>query len=173
MSVSIGLIDLNPNLHLTLDLGKSRQFYWDFLHHLFVEKVLTTTLLKAGHSKRSNVLVEVLLISDNKMEYYTSTYGPEPGPTNVLSFPLLSFGEILTFPIELPLPLGSILLGFPYIVQEIHRNKFLPEAHVARLLIHGMLHLLGHDHVELQERTVMESLESSICTHLGYNWSPL
>nr|WP_279337457.1 rRNA maturation RNase YbeY [Holospora curviuscula] len=164
---------MRPVLHLTLDSRKNFLSWYTFFDQSFVENILNSTLLIAGHDQQSDISVEVLLISDEEMKYYTENYGPEPGPTNVLSFPLFSFEEILSFPKTIPLPLGSILLGVPYIMQEIENFCLKAEAHWARLLIHGMLHLLGYDHVEPKERTTMETLEAKICTHLGYYWRPL
>ncbi|ETZ05262.1 endoribonuclease YbeY [Holospora undulata HU1] len=171
--IGIFLANLNSVLHLTLNSRKDLVGYCDFLDQSFVKKIVSSVLLKAGHKAYREVYLEVLLISDEEMEYYTRCYGPEPGPTNVLSFPLLSVEENINFPKNVPLPLGSILLGFPYITQEIKEYNFLPEAHIARLLVHGTLHLLEYDHVEQKERHVMETLEANICTHLGYDWRPL
>lgn len=84
--------------------------------------------------------------------------------------------NVLSFRAELPdsLPqeirqsqLGDILICAPVVVREsLERRR--PEAdHWAHLTIHGVLHLLGHDHEQPDEAAVMESLETEILQKLG------
>ncbi|ETZ06805.1 endoribonuclease YbeY [Holospora obtusa F1] len=169
----VALTGLDLSLRFSFDSQRNFVFEYPFIDRIFVKTVLNATLLNAGHAARFDLFLEVLLIHDKEMEHYTQHYGPEPGPTNVLSFPLLSLDQILNFSMDIPLPLGTVLLGFPYITKEIQKYHFDPQAYIARLLIHGILHLLGYDHVKVKEREVMEALEKNVCTHLGYDWRPL
>lgn len=84
------------------------------------------------------------------------------GPTNVLSFPV---GEELA---AAPALLGDIVICAPLVRREAAAQGKPEEAHWAHLVVHGALHLLGHDHVEAREADVMESLEAEVLDALGY-----
>lgn len=81
--------------------------------------------------------------------------------TNVLSFPA-------DLPPELGLPLlGDLVLCAPVVAREA-REQGKPEPdHWAHLTVHGVLHLIGHDHLEPAEADVMEDLERTILARLG------
>ncbi len=82
--------------------------------------------------------------------------------TNVLSFPMS------------PLPDGSrpirgdLVLCSPVIAREAHEQGKLASAHWAHMVVHGCLHLCGHDHDQAGQATVMETEERRILAKLGY-----
>ncbi|MGE0486615.1 MAG: rRNA maturation RNase YbeY [Gammaproteobacteria bacterium] len=83
-------------------------------------------------------------------------------PTNVLSFPAEGLGAIA------PDLLGDIAICAPLVVAEARAAGKSVEAHWTHLVVHGVLHLLGHDHVEAAAATAMEDLERTILAELGY-----
>lgn len=83
-------------------------------------------------------------------------------PTNVLSFP----GDTLP---GLPLRhLGDLVICAPVVAREASEQDKAVEAHWAHMVIHGVLHLLGHDHQEDEEAEHMEGLERDILARLGH-----
>ena len=90
------------------------------------------------------------------------TYRHKKGPTNILSF---SYGLVPGLPSDL---LGDLVICAPVVAEEAEvQNKSL-EAHFAHLVVHGVLHLLGYDHIEMQEAAEMERLEIKVLSQLGY-----
>jgi probable rRNA maturation factor len=82
--------------------------------------------------------------------------------TNVLSFPA-------DLPPELELPhLGDIVICAPVVAREAAEQGKAAEAHWAHMVVHGTLHLLGHDHVDDSEAEAMEALETAILAALDY-----
>ncbi len=80
--------------------------------------------------------------------------------------------NVLSFPVELPpgvvLPLiGDLAICAPVVLREATEQGKLPRDHWAHLTIHGVLHLLGHDHIEDAEAEAMEALETRILAGLG------
>ncbi len=80
--------------------------------------------------------------------------------------------NVLSFPAELPpgtnLPLlGDLAICAPVVLREATEQDKLPRDHWAHLTIHGVLHLLGHDHLEDAEAEAMEALETRILAGLG------
>ena len=88
-------------------------------------------------------------------------YRLKSGPTNILSFPVEIPEEI-----ELNL-LGDLVICAPVLEKEaLDQNKALQD-HWAHIVIHGVLHLLGYDHIEDDEAELMEAKEITILSHLG------
>lgn len=89
-------------------------------------------------------------------------YRHKPGPTNVLSFPF-----------EAPPGISSRLLGDLVICAEVVRREAREQgkpldAHWAHMVVHGVLHLRGYDHLTDVEAAGMEALETEILARLGY-----
>jgi len=80
--------------------------------------------------------------------------------------------NVLSFPIELPPGVASPLIGdlaicAPVVLREAAGQGKRPGDHWAHLTIHGVLHLLGYDHIEDAEAEAMEALETRILAGLG------
>ena len=90
-------------------------------------------------------------------------------PTNVLSFPMLARGELLALaPEGPPEMLGDIALAFETCAQEADDRRVPLEHHAAHLIVHGLLHLAGHDHETGPEAAdAMEQLEIKALALMG------
>ena len=80
--------------------------------------------------------------------------------------------NVLSFPAELPpgiaLPLiGDLAICAPVVLREAAEQAKRPRDHWAHLTVHGVLHLLGHDHIDDGEAQAMETLETRILAGLG------
>src|SRR5690606_12221002 len=107
-------------------------------------KELTIRLVDAEESRTLN------------REYRNRDY-----PTNVLSFPA-------DLPPELDIPLlGDLVICVPVVNHEAAEQGKPAAAHWAHMVIHGCLHLLGHDHIEDDEAEAMEALERQLLAELG------
>ncbi len=82
--------------------------------------------------------------------------------TNVLSFPVPELPDG-TRPIR-----GDIVLCAPVIAREAREQGKASDAHWAHMVVHGCLHLCGHDHEEREEAEKMETLERRLLAGLGY-----
>ena len=102
------------------------------------------------------------LVDREESRELNSRYRGKDQPTNVLSFPVE-----LPPGIEIPL-LGDIVICAPLVGEESEaQDKALP-AHWAHLVIHGVLHLLGHDHQDEHEAVEMEAIEVELLASLGF-----
>ena len=106
--------------------------------------------------------LSILLVDTETMSAYHEKFMGEPGPTDVLSFPM---DELRAPEPEEEPPLG--LLGDIVLCPEVTAaqaadNHRTPEDEADYLLIHGLLHLLGHDHAEPAEKKVMFDLNDRI-----------
>lgn len=85
------------------------------------------------------------------------------GPTNVLSFPLVE----LTPGAEMPPMLGDIVIAFETVAREAQEQEKPFIDHLTHLLVHGLLHLVGYDHMNDDEAETMEALERRILERLA------
>ena len=104
----------------------------------------------------------IRLVDRQEIRQLNTRYRHQNKATNVLSFPA-------DLPEELGLALlGDIIICAPIVAAEARKQHKIAEAHWAHLTIHGLLHLLGHDHQIEQEASEMESLEVRILQSLGF-----
>jgi probable rRNA maturation factor len=84
-------------------------------------------------------------------------------PTDVLSFGLGGKGDALfVLPPGEAAPLGEVIISYPTAVRQAEEQGHSVEAEVAHLLVHGILHLLGYDHLEAEDERVMRRREEEI-----------
>lgn len=83
------------------------------------------------------------------------------GPTNVLSFPIEGLEAF-------PSLLGDVVVCAPVANSEARGEGKSWHAHWAHLVIHGTLHLLGHDHLNDADAAIMEEVERTLLRKLGY-----
>lgn len=106
--------------------------------------------------------LSILLVDETTMSDYHERFMDLPGPTDVLSFPM----DELRAPHEEEDPpmglLGDIVLCPQVTAQQAADNGREPDAEAEYLLIHGLLHLLGHDHAEPDEKALMFGLNDKI-----------
>jgi probable rRNA maturation factor len=123
-----------------------------------------TAILAAARESRialaANAEISVVLCGDAFIRALNRKWRGHDQPTNVLSFP--SGGN----PASAPL-LGDIVVAFETASREASEAGKLLRDHVAHLLVHGFLHLIGHDHEEAAEAEVMEALERASLARLG------
>jgi len=105
--------------------------------------------------------ITVLLANDQTLARLNARFRGKRGPTNVLSFPPAAEAEI-------PGHLGDLAIAFETWLIEARSEGKSPRAHLAHLVVHGTLHLLGHDHETEREAARMERLETMILARLGH-----
>lgn len=107
--------------------------------------------------------VSILLVDEQTMTDYHVRFMDEPGPTDVLSFPM----DELRPPKEDEEPpqglLGDIVLCPAVTARQAADNGRTADEEAEYLLVHGLLHLLGYDHAEPEEKRVMFELNDAIC----------
>jgi probable rRNA maturation factor len=77
--------------------------------------------------------------------------------------------NVLSFPYETePVLMGDLVLCWPVVKQEAADQGKSVEAHAAHLVVHGLLHLCGHDHENEAQAEEMERIEQDVMAKLGY-----
>lgn len=109
--------------------------------------------------------VSVVLADDATVRVLNRDFRGKDAPTDVLSFPAGPRSPGL--PAECPWPLGDIVLALETSAGDAAAAGRPLSAHLAHLVVHGTLHLLGHDHDRPDEAERMEALERRILAGLG------
>jgi probable rRNA maturation factor len=120
--------------------------------------------------------ISLMGCDDARIAVLNADFRGKPLPTNVLSWPSEERGAeyvgeapVLPDPGEFDDPdsLGDIAIAWETCAREAEeQGKPMPD-HVTHLLVHGVLHLLGYDHVEDEDAALMEGLEVRILASLG------
>lgn len=106
--------------------------------------------------------VTIRVVDIDESQSLNHQYRGKNKPTNVLSFPA-------DLPEELNLPLlGDLVICAPVVFTEADQQRKSPEAHWAHMVVHGILHLRGYDHIDDADALEMEALETQILTALHY-----
>ena len=108
------------------------------------------------------VELAIRIVDDSEGRLLNHTYRGKDYATNVLSFP-----ADIDWP-EGPRVLGDLALCWPVIAREAEAQNKTLEQHTAHLVVHGVLHLLGYDHLDDAEAETMEQEEIGILSKLGY-----
>ena len=104
-----------------------------------------------------NSEVSITLVSDADIKKINKEYRGINKPTNVLSFEL---GDDVL--------LGDIFISLDTVRREAKRENISVEEHTVHMVVHGILHLLGYDHLNDKDAEKMEKKETSILKKLGY-----
>lgn len=126
------------------------------------ESVIATASAEAGAVLAPHCEVSCLFCDDRTIRALNAQWRGKDQPTNVLSFPAggpdgPGAGALL----------GDIVLAFETVEREASAEGKPLAAHVTHLLVHGFLHLIGHDHEDAAEAEAMEALESRTMIRLG------
>ena len=124
-----------------------------------VEPALTNARLSAS----------LLFTTDEEVHALNKEWRGKDRPTNVLSFPMLEREDLLALaPDGPPELLGDLALAYQTCAREAAEKGIALKDHATHLIVHGLLHLAGHDHVDSDEQAeAMEALEIAALAKLG------
>lgn len=127
-----------------------------------LQQTVRQTMQCAGFDAVESVQLCLRFTTDERMRALNLQWRGQDCVTDVLSFPLQA-GPVFT----LDEYLGDIALAFPYVAHEAERLELSLADHVQHLLVHGILHLVGYDHVDVGERQRMQAMERQAMRALG------
>ena len=146
---------------LQLDINNPHKLYqpnMDILKTWITDTLIEIKIIKS--------IISIQIVSSDEMQYYNHTYRAKDKPTNVLSFPFEA-------PPGLPKEdesthfLGDLIIC-PHVLQkEAKEQHKLLNAHWCHIIIHGILHLVGYNHIGKDDTTEMEGIEIALLAALG------
>jgi len=124
------------------------------------EAAILAAIGETGVALAANAEISVLFCDDGFIRDLNRKWRGIDQPANVLSFP--AGGDAAFAPL-----LGDIVVAFGTTSREASAAGVPLRDHVAHLLVHGFLHLIGHGHITAAEAETMETLEGAILGRLG------
>lgn len=124
--------------------------------------------IAAGADRPARVgaqVVSVRLVGRHESRQLNSTYRNKSSATNVLAFPGPDRDAFVPYTER---ALGDIVICLPVVYGEAKDQGKDPAAHMAHMVVHGTLHLLGYDHADEAVAERMEGLETKILMRLGF-----
>lgn len=112
---------------------------------------------KAARGKKGGEIT-IRLVSPDESQALNRDWRGKDKPTNVLSFPM-----------QEPDYLGDIVICAAVVAAEAAEQHKTLRAHWAHMVVHGVLHLLGHDHLVEAEAEQMEALERRLLAKMGFS----
>lgn len=127
----------------------------EVIRHTLTSEISSTHRLHIG----------VRIVSAEESAALNQTYRQKTGPTNVLAFPFVAIPGFQGLAMQ---ELGDLVICAAVVIQEAEQQLKSVKAHFTHLLIHGVLHLLGHDHIIPEDAARMEAREIVLLQELGY-----
>lgn len=114
---------------------------------------------------RESAELTLRLVDSDEITHLNHHYRKKNKPTNVLAFPASYSQEV-----ELDYPLLGDVIICPTVLEQESKalNRPLIQ-HWAHIVIHGVLHLLGYDHIEEEDAAVMQAIEIQLLAQLGFD----
>lgn len=112
--------------------------------------------------------LSITLVGDREIQTLNREHRGKDKPTDVLSFPMYEPGEAA--PNDGERLLGDIVISVDTARRQAADYDAPIQNEMYRLLIHGILHVLGHDHEEPAERKAMEAEERRLAAAIGMPW---
>lgn len=117
----------------------------------------------AGQTGLTGSEISVVLADDDFVQELNNSWRHQDSPTNVLAFPA-SDDETPATEIRM---LGDVVVAFQTSAREANEQGKTLNSHLAHLIVHGVLHLMGYDHMTDDDAEQMEGLEITILSRMG------
>ena len=118
----------------------------------------------AIRDERDNAELSLRIVDEQESADFNQQYRGKAGSTNILSFP---FDAVTPEPLPI---LGDLVICAPVVVREAAEQQKSSTGPLGPYVVHGVLHLLGYDHIDDRDAEQMEALETDIM--LGLEFPP-
>ena len=135
----------------------------DFLESALLQRAALFTLEQ--ESAPADADMTIVLTDDAQLHELNREFLGVDAPTDVLSFPASEADPETGSPY-----LGDILISIPRATEQAQAAGHPVEAEVQLLVVHGVLHLMGHDHAEAEEKEHMWKAQAEVLARLGLSY---
>ena len=133
----------------------------------FVNKVIKAVL--EFENCNDNYEISISFVDNEEIKDLNKQYRNIDAPTDVLSFPMLEFNKksndetiVKEVFIDEEIPLGDIVISTEKVIEQAKEYGHGQDRELAFLLVHGMLHLLGYDHIQESDEIIMRKKQEEI-----------
>ncbi len=136
-----------------------------------LELWIKTSLIISAESRQEKLKNEyeltIRIVDKKEIQNLNNNYRHKNQATNVLSFPYEGFDFDVPEELQLPL-LGDLVICHEVVLEEAQQQGKTIDEHWAHMVVHGILHLQGYDHINDHEAEQMEALEVNILKQLNF-----
>ena len=147
------------NIDITYDISDVQEFMDEEKINEFVDMILEHEKLE----NTENTYVSFLITTNDVIQNINSEYRGKDTPTDVISFAYNETENIGPFDI-----LGDIIISAEKVTEQAKEYGHSTEREFYYVLCHGMLHLLGYDHINEEDKKVMREKEEELLKEIGY-----
>ena len=147
------------NVDITYDISDVQEFMDEEKINEFVDMILEHEKLE----NTENTYVSFLITTNDIIQNINSEYRGKDTPTDVISFAYNETENIGPFDI-----LGDIIISAEKVTEQAKEYGHSTEREFYYVLCHGMLHLLGYDHIDDEDKKVMREKEEELLKEIGY-----
>ncbi|ABX42970.1 rRNA maturation RNase YbeY [Lachnoclostridium phytofermentans] len=157
---------------MTIHIEKETEVNFDFNEEVLIKEVIEAALDYEECPYETEI--NVVLTNNEEIKEINKEYREIDAPTDVLSFPMVEFNEPSDFehveeeqedcfhPDSGELMLGDIIVSVDKVFSQAKEFGHSEKRELGFLIAHSMLHLCGYDHMEEEEREVMEERQRAI-----------
>lgn len=129
-----------------------------------LEEVKKIVEFALKYQKINNAIFNIIIVDEEKIRYLNKNYRNKDSVTDVISFALEDDDTFIKTDVR--------ILGDIYICLKNAKDQSIEYGHsflreICFLTIHGLLHLLGYDHMEIEEEKIMFDLQERILSEYG------
>jgi len=121
----------------------------------------------AGEGVTGPVILTLTIVDDDEIHQLNREHRDVDRPTDVLSFPLIDGTDAFALPPGMPRELGDVVVSYPRAVAQAEEYGHSVARELTYLVVHGVLHILGHDHEVPEEQAVMRAREEAAMAVVG------
>jgi len=137
-----------------------------------ISKIVCAVLTQQATPEKAVLEVFVRVVGNSDSQLLNNQFRGKNSPTNVLSFPGFDSNDLAAALVASvgggpPVMLGDIVVAAPVVAREAAEQGKPVMDHFCHLIAHGLLHLLGHDHIEDTQAEKMEAIETVILAGMG------
>lgn len=114
--------------------------------------------------KLKNVMFNVIIVNNQEIHKLNKNYRNIDRPTDVITFALEDFDDGIKLSIRM---LGDVYISYDKVISQANEYNHSKTRELCFLAIHGLLHLLGYDHMNKEEEKIMFSLQKELLDSYG------
>lgn len=154
-------------MHITVDITKTIQDYDRMIDISTIEDYAKVVILDEYNSEK-DIYLSLLLTDNATIQTVNRDYRNKDKPTDVISFAYLEVEEVIDAPVE---TLGDIVISLERVEEQAEEYGHSFQRELFYVLTHGILHLLGYDHLDEEDKKKMRAKEEEILSKHGYTRS--
>lgn len=151
-------------MEIILEMSIEKEGFENFVNEEMVKEYIEKVLTREYESEVP-VYMSLLLTGNDEIQVINREYRDKDQPTDVISF---AYHETDDFDIGPYDTLGDIVISLERVFEQAKEYNHSNEREFFYVLTHGILHLLGYDHIEEEDKKEMRQKEEEILKEFGY-----